>query len=47
VGVPGVLKTRSMGYDGKGQAVVRSAADVPAAWAAVGRVPCICRAPCW
>jgi 5-(carboxyamino)imidazole ribonucleotide synthase len=41
VGVPGVLKTRSMGYDGKGQAVVRSAADVPAAWAAVGRVPCI------
>jgi 5-(carboxyamino)imidazole ribonucleotide synthase len=41
VGAPGVLKTRTMGYDGKGQAVVRSAADVPAAWEAVGRVPCI------
>jgi 5-(carboxyamino)imidazole ribonucleotide synthase len=35
VGVPGVLKTRRMGYDGKGQCVVRAAADIDAAWNAV------------
>src|SRR5262249_37643663 len=28
LGLPGVLKTRRLGYDGKGQAVLRSAADV-------------------
>ncbi len=28
----GVLKTRRMGYDGKGQAVIRSEADAVAAW---------------
>lgn len=41
IGFPGVLKTRRMGYDGRGQAVVRTPADVPAAWNAVGRAPCI------
>jgi hypothetical protein len=35
IGLPGVLKTRRMGYDGKGQAVLRSAADLDAAWAAM------------
>jgi 5-(carboxyamino)imidazole ribonucleotide synthase len=30
-----------MGYDGKGQAVVRTPQDVPAAWRAVGGAPCI------
>ena len=39
VGFPAVVKTRRFGYDGKGQAVVRSAADLDAAWAAVGGVP--------
>lgn len=35
IGVPGVLKTRRMGYDGKGQFVLRAAADIEAAWRAV------------
>ena len=39
VGFPGVLKTRRLGYDGKGQAVVASAADAARAWAALGSVP--------
>ncbi|VAV91434.1 N5-carboxyaminoimidazole ribonucleotide synthase, partial [hydrothermal vent metagenome] len=33
IGMPAVLKTRRFGYDGKGQATVRSMADLPAAWA--------------
>jgi 5-(carboxyamino)imidazole ribonucleotide synthase len=41
VGVPGVLKTRRLGYDGKGQAVIRDPAAASVAWQAVGRVPCI------
>jgi 5-(carboxyamino)imidazole ribonucleotide synthase len=32
LGLPGVLKTRRFGYDGKGQAVIRSAAEAEAAW---------------
>ena len=36
VGVPAVLKTRRFGYDGKGQAVVRSAGDAEGAWQALG-----------
>ena len=32
IGLPGVLKTRRLGYDGKGQAVVRSIVDVERAW---------------
>jgi len=44
VGTPAVLKTRRLGYDGKGQAVLRSARDVPEAWRAVGGVPCILEA---
>ncbi|MGN6452527.1 MAG: 5-(carboxyamino)imidazole ribonucleotide synthase [Steroidobacteraceae bacterium] len=39
VGIPGVLKTRRMGYDGKGQAVIRTAADAERAWHELGRVP--------
>ncbi|HTV78456.1 MAG TPA: 5-(carboxyamino)imidazole ribonucleotide synthase [Steroidobacteraceae bacterium] len=39
IGLPGVLKTRRMGYDGKGQAVVRSAQDLERAWAELGQVP--------
>jgi len=36
LGLPVVLKTRRHGYDGKGQAVVRTADDVEPAWAALG-----------
>jgi 5-(carboxyamino)imidazole ribonucleotide synthase len=41
-GGQGVLKTRRLGYDGKGQKVFRSAADSPdGAYAALGAVPLI------
>ncbi|MDE2218903.1 MAG: 5-(carboxyamino)imidazole ribonucleotide synthase [Gammaproteobacteria bacterium] len=39
IGLPGVLKTRRLGYDGKGQALVRRRADIGAAWEALGGVP--------
>jgi 5-(carboxyamino)imidazole ribonucleotide synthase len=39
LGLPGVLKTRRLGYDGKGQAVLRRAADVETAWGSLGEVP--------
>jgi 5-(carboxyamino)imidazole ribonucleotide synthase len=35
LGLPAVLKTRRLGYDGKGQVVLKRPEDVPAAWAAV------------
>src|SRR5690606_25582511 len=41
VGLPAVLKTRRYGYDGKGQFVLREAADVHRAWAALGGAPLI------
>jgi len=36
LGLPGVLKTRRLGYDGKGQFVVHDAAHIDAAWTAIG-----------
>ena len=39
IGLPGVLKTRRMGYDGKGQMVVRTAADLDRAWGELGQAP--------
>ncbi len=39
VGLPAVLKTRRLGYDGKGQVVLRAPGDVDAAWDALGGVP--------
>jgi 5-(carboxyamino)imidazole ribonucleotide synthase len=36
IGLPGILKTRRLGYDGKGQHLVQTAADAAAAWAAIG-----------
>ena len=33
---PAVLKTRRLGYDGKGQFRLRIAGDADAAWAALG-----------
>lgn len=41
VGLPAVLKTRRMGYDGKGQAVLRTVADLEPAWARIGPQPLI------
>ncbi|WP_374524737.1 5-(carboxyamino)imidazole ribonucleotide synthase [Sphingopyxis sp.] len=37
IGAPSILKTVRMGYDGKGQARLASAADADAAWEAIGR----------
>jgi 5-(carboxyamino)imidazole ribonucleotide synthase len=41
IGLPSVLKTRRLGYDGKGQHYLRRAADVDPAWQALGGVPLI------
>jgi 5-(carboxyamino)imidazole ribonucleotide synthase len=41
LGLPCVLKTRRLGYDGRGQRVLRRRADVGPAWAALGSVPLI------
>ncbi len=41
VGLPAILKTRTMGYDGKGQKVLRSTADVQGAFSELGNVPCL------
>ena len=40
-GAPGILKTRRMGYDGKGQVMIQAASDAAAAWTALGGKPCI------
>jgi 5-(carboxyamino)imidazole ribonucleotide synthase len=39
IGLPGVIKTRRLGYDGKGQAVVRTQQDAEHAWEQLGAVP--------
>lgn len=39
IGLPAVLKTRRFGYDGKGQAVLRTPADCEAAWQKLGGRP--------
>lgn len=39
IGLPAVVKTRRLGYDGKGQRVVRSPADAEAAWQALVPAP--------
>ena len=44
IGLPAVLKTRRLGYDGKGQAVLRLHADADAAWNALGDAPLILEA---
>lgn len=38
IGLPGVIKTRRLGYDGKGQAVIRTPADAERAWEEFGAV---------
>jgi 5-(carboxyamino)imidazole ribonucleotide synthase len=44
VGLPLVLKTRRYGYDGKGQAWVRSRREEQAAWQAIGEEPAVAEA---
>jgi 5-(carboxyamino)imidazole ribonucleotide synthase len=44
VGLPAVLKTRRLGYDGKGQTVIHRGELLEDAWRAVGEVPSICEA---
>jgi len=44
LGVPLVLKSRRLGYDGKGQAWIRDAAGARAAWASIGDAPAVAEA---
>lgn len=39
IGTPLVVKTRRLGYDGKGQVVLRAGDDPVVAWSALGEVP--------
>jgi 5-(carboxyamino)imidazole ribonucleotide synthase len=39
--LPGILKTSSMGYDGKGQVRVKTREELVAAWADLQQVPCV------
>ena len=41
IGMPGVLKTRRLGYDGKGQVRVRTAEEAHRGWDELGQVPLI------
>ena len=44
IGTPVVLKTRRYGYDGKGQAWIRSAGEAEAAWRRIGEEPAVAEA---
>ena len=44
LGLPAVLKTTRLGYDGRGQAVLRSAADLDPAWESLAPRPLILEA---
>jgi 5-(carboxyamino)imidazole ribonucleotide synthase len=41
IGLPAILKTRRLGYDGKGQAKIVKGADPNAAWRTLRHEPCI------
>lgn len=41
IGLPGVLKTRRLGYDGRGQYFLKTEDDIGKAWAELGSVPLI------
>ena len=41
IGLPGVLKTRRLGYDGRGQYFLRQPTDLAIAWETLGSVPLI------
>ncbi len=38
---PAILKTRRLGYDGKGQAMIRDTGEADAAWRGIGAVPAV------
>jgi 5-(carboxyamino)imidazole ribonucleotide synthase len=44
IGLPLVLKTRRYGYDGKGQAWIRSNGEAAAAWHSIGEEPAVAEA---
>lgn len=44
IGLPAVLKTRRFGYDGKGQAWIRTPEDAASAWTSIGEQPAILEA---
>jgi 5-(carboxyamino)imidazole ribonucleotide synthase len=44
IGLPMVLKTRRYGYDGKGQAWIRSPGELEEAWRAIGEEPAVAEA---
>ena len=44
LGVPLVLKSRRLGYDGKGQAWIRDPAEAHAAWDSIGKAPAVAEA---
>ena len=39
--LPAILKTRRLGYDGKGQALIRDSGEAEDAWQAIGHVPAV------
>ena len=41
VGTPSILKTRRLGYDGKGQVRIAAGASIAEAFAELGRAPCV------
>jgi 5-(carboxyamino)imidazole ribonucleotide synthase len=41
IGVPSIVKTARLGYDGKGQRAVDDPTDIERAWRQLGRQPCV------
>lgn len=41
IGAPSILKTSSLGYDGKGQVRLRDSSELESAWEAVRGAPCV------
>ncbi|MBL9052899.1 MAG: 5-(carboxyamino)imidazole ribonucleotide synthase [Tabrizicola sp.] len=41
LGLPAILKTRRLGYDGKGQVKLTAPEDIPAAWASMNNAACV------
>jgi 5-(carboxyamino)imidazole ribonucleotide synthase len=41
LGLPAILKTTRLGYDGKGQVKLTAPEDIPAAWASMNNAPCV------
>lgn len=41
IGLPALLKTRTLGYDGKGQKLLRTTGDIAGAFAELGEAPCV------